>query len=54
MSMTPSNVLNNLNQVANDVMVIYIPEVLMTIRTFSEFGDDEVKEIIKIRRYNVG
>jgi hypothetical protein len=26
----------------------------MTIRTFSEFGDDEVKEIIKIRRYNVG
>lgn len=36
MSMTPSNVLNNLNQVANDVMVIYIPEVLMTIRTFSQ------------------
>lgn len=34
--MTPSNVLNNLNQVANDVMVIYIPEVLMTIRTFSQ------------------
>lgn len=31
MSMTPSNILNNLNQVANDIMVLYIPEVLMTI-----------------------
>ncbi|MGH9926066.1 MAG: phosphoribosyltransferase [Nitrososphaeraceae archaeon] len=51
------SILKNLNQVADDVIVLYTPEDFMAAgafyQDFAQIGDDEVKEIMKRHGYNI-
>ncbi|MGH9953691.1 MAG: phosphoribosyltransferase, partial [Nitrososphaeraceae archaeon] len=51
------SILKNLNQVADDIIVLYTPEDFMAAgtyyRDFAQIGDDEVKEIMKRHGYNI-
>ena len=53
----PRNILKDLNQVADDVIVLYSPEDFMAVgafyQNFAQIEDDEVKEIMKRHGYNV-
>lgn len=53
----PRSILKNLNEVADDVIVLYTPEDFMAVgafyQNFAQIGDDEVKEIMKRHGYNV-
>ena len=53
----PRSMLKNLNQVADDVIVLYTPEDFMAVgafyQNFDQIGDDEVKGIMKRHGYNV-
>lgn len=53
----PRSMLKNLNQVADDVIVLYSPEDFMAVgafyQNFAQIEDDEVKGIMKRHGYNV-
>jgi predicted phosphoribosyltransferase len=53
----PRSILKNLNQVADDVIVLYTPEDFMAVgafyHDFAQISDDEVKQIMKRHRYNI-
>jgi putative phosphoribosyl transferase len=53
----PRSILKNLNEVADDVTVLYTPEDFMAVgafyQNFAEIEDDEVKGIMKRHGYNV-
>ena len=53
----PRNILKNLNQVADDVIVLYTPEDFMAVgafyHDFAQISDDEVKQIMKRHGYNI-
>jgi putative phosphoribosyl transferase len=53
----PRSILKNLNEVADDVIVLYTPEDFMAVgdfyQNFAQIGDDEVKEIMKRHGYNI-
>jgi putative phosphoribosyl transferase len=53
----PRSILKNLNQVADDIIVLYTPDDFMAVgafyENFAQIGDDEVKEIMKKHGYNV-
>ena len=57
MPVAPRSMLKNLNQVADDVIVLYTPEDFMAVgafyQNFDQIGDDEVKGIMKRHGYNV-
>lgn len=51
------SILKNLNQVADDVIVLYTPDDFMAVgafyENFAQIGDDEVKEIMKRHGYSI-
>ena len=53
----PRSILKNLNEVADDVIVLYTPEDFMAVgdfyQNFAQIEDDEVKGIMKRHGYNV-
>ena len=53
----PRSILKDLNQVADDVIVLYTPEDFMAVgafyQNFAQIGDDEVMGIMKKHGYNV-
>jgi putative phosphoribosyl transferase len=53
----PRSILKNLNEVGDDVIVLYTPEDFMAVgafyQNFAQIGDDEVKEIMKRHGYNI-
>ena len=53
----PKSILKNLDQVADDVVVLYAPEDFMAVgafyQDFAQISVDEVKEIMKRHRYNL-
>jgi putative phosphoribosyl transferase len=53
----PKSILKNLNQVADDIIVLYTPDDFMAIgafyEIFTQISDDEVKEIMKRYGYNI-
>jgi putative phosphoribosyl transferase len=53
----PRSILKNLNEVADDVTVLYTPEDFMAVgafyQNFAQIEDDEVKRIMKRHGYNV-
>jgi putative phosphoribosyl transferase len=53
----PRSILKNLNEVADDVIVLYSPEDFMAVgafyQNFAQIEDDEVKGIMKRHGYNV-
>jgi putative phosphoribosyl transferase len=53
----PSSILENLNKVADDVLVLLAPKDFMAVgafyHEFSQLGDDEVKEIMKRYGYDI-
>jgi predicted phosphoribosyltransferase len=53
----PRSILKNLNQVADDVIVLYTPEDFMAVgafyHDFAQISDDEVKQIMKRHGYNI-
>jgi putative phosphoribosyl transferase len=53
----PSSILENLNEVADDVLVLFAPKDFMAVgafyHEFSQLGDDEVKEIMKRYGYDI-
>jgi putative phosphoribosyl transferase len=53
----PKSILKSLNQVADDIIVLYTPNDFMAIgafyENFTQIGDDEVKEIMKRYGYNI-
>jgi putative phosphoribosyl transferase len=53
----PSSILENLNEVADDVLVFFAPKDFMAVgafyHEFSQIGDDEVKEIMKRYGYDI-
>src|ERR671919_1026117 len=53
----PRSILKNLNQVADDVIVLYTPEDFMAVGAFyhdlPQISDDEVKQIMKRHGYNI-
>ncbi len=53
----PSSILENLNEVADDVLVLFAPKDFMAVgafyHEFSQIGDDEVKEIMKRHGHNI-
>ena len=57
MPVAPRSILKNLNEVADDVIVLYTPEDFMAVgdfyQNFAQIEDDEVKEIMKRHGYNV-
>ena len=57
MPVAPRSILKNLDQVADDVIVLCTPEDFMAVgafyQDFAQVSDDEVKEIMKRHGYNV-
>ena len=57
MPVAPRSILKNLNEVADDVIVLYTPEDFMAVgdfyQNFAQIEDDEVKGIMKRHGYNV-
>src|ERR671919_268444 len=53
----PRSILKNLDQVADDVIVLYMPEDFMAVgafyHDFAQISDDEVKQIMKRHGYNI-
>jgi putative phosphoribosyl transferase len=53
----PSSILENLYEVADDVLVLFAPKDFMAVgafyHEFSQIGDDEVKEIMKRHGHNI-
>lgn len=53
----PKSILKSLNEVADDVIVLYTPEDFMAVgafyENFTQIEDDDVKEIMKRYGYNV-
>jgi predicted phosphoribosyltransferase len=53
----PKSILKNLDQVADDVIVLYTPEDFMAVgafyQDFAQVSDEEVKEIMKSHGYNL-
>jgi putative phosphoribosyl transferase len=53
----PSSIIENLNEVADDVLVLFAPKDFMAVgafyHEFSQLGDDEVKEIMKRYGYDI-
>jgi putative phosphoribosyl transferase len=53
----PSSILESLNDVADDVLVLFAPKDFMAVgafyHEFSQLGDDEVKEIMKRYGYDI-
>jgi putative phosphoribosyl transferase len=53
----PKSILKSLNQVADDIIVLYTPDDFMAVgafyENFTQIGDDEVKEIMKRHGYNI-
>jgi putative phosphoribosyl transferase len=53
----PKSILKSLNQIADDVIVLYAPEDFMAVgafyQDFTQIEDDDVKEIMKRHGYNV-
>jgi putative phosphoribosyl transferase len=54
---TPKSILKSLNQIADDVIVLYAPEDFMAVgafyQDFTQIEDDDVKEIMKRHGYNI-
>jgi putative phosphoribosyl transferase len=53
----PKSILKSLNQIADDVIVLYTPDDFMAVgafyENFTQIEDDDVKEIMKRHGYNV-